>query len=202
MNTQWPVIVENEVSPCGTVKIERFSVSEEEASMHNIRSAYPYQIKEGDYTSLIIDSDVVMSNTPMEIKTNSPFTSLAEGNILINGLGIGMVLEELLKKNQEKNCIEHITVIEINPLVIQMVGKYYADNPLITIIEASAFDYKPPKEAYYDYVWHDIWTFICADNVKEMSKLHRKYGRKCGWQGSWARNLCEYYRKEEKKNYF
>lgn len=59
------------------------------------------------------------------------------------------------------------------------------------IINADAFAYKPPKSKRYGAVWHDIWANICADNLPEMHKLHRKYGRIADWQGSWCRWQCE-----------
>ena len=62
-----------------------------------------------------------------------------------------------------------------------------------------AFEYKPPKGKRYDAVWHDIWDGICTDNLKDMKKLHRKYGKNSNYQASWARGLCELYEKREKK---
>ena len=60
--------------------------------------------------------------------------------------------------------------------------------------QADALEYKPPRGEQYDVVWHDIWPNICTDNLPEMHKLHRKYGRRCNWQGSWCRAEHEYYR--------
>lgn len=188
----WPIAVPDSQSPCGKVKIESFTVTPQEARMANVRARSRYEmIKAGDYRRLIIDGDVVMSNTPMEILTNREFVSQARGKVLINGLGFGMVLEQLLLKDE----VEHITVIEKDPRVIELVGKHYENNPFVTIIEADALEYKPPKGEKYDVVYHDIWTFICGDNVDDMKLLHRRYGRKCDWQASWARDECEYQRK-------
>ena len=48
-----------------------------------------------------------------------------------------------------------------------------------------------PRGMKFTVVWHDIWNHICSDNLPDMHKLHRKYGRRTDWQGSWARHLCE-----------
>lgn len=196
----WPVAVPDAVSECGQVKIETFDVSASDARMANVQARTRLDfIKPGTYKRLMINNDVVMSNTQMEIFTNRQFIKNATGNILINGLGLGMVLEQLLKKQAEENCIEHITVIERDPRVIKLVGGHYANNSLITIIEADALEYMPPKGVRYNAVWHDIWTFITEDNLKDMKKLHRRYGRRCDWQGSWARSECEYHKRQNEK---
>jgi hypothetical protein len=190
----WKVTVPDAVSPCGNVKIETFEISKDDADFNNCKTNRLYWVSPGKFKRLIIDNDVVMSNTKMEVRTNRTFVSKAKGKVLINGLGLGMVLEQLLEKHKNEGCIEHITVIEKDPRVIALVGTHYANNPLITIIEADALEYRPPKGVRYGAVWHDIWTFITADNIKDMKALHRRYGRRTDWQGSWARDECEYQR--------
>jgi len=74
--------------------------------------------------------------------------------------------------------------------VIKLVVPFYKDKRL-TIINADALEWKPPKGQRYDFVWHDIWDDICDDNLKEMEKLHRKYSKKTDWQDSWCKKLCK-----------
>lgn len=203
MTEEWPVKVPDAVSECGNVKIETFEITEEDAKSANMRYfSRNDRVYAGTYKKLVIRNEVVMSNTHMERITNTEFVKKAKGNILINGLGLGMVLEKLLEKHEKEGCIEHITVIEKNPIVIELVGSHYADNPMITIIEADALEYKPPVGMKYGAVWHDIWTFITSDNLEDMKKLHRKYGRRTEWQGSWARSECEYQKSRERNNYW
>jgi hypothetical protein len=127
----------------------------------------------------------VMSNTESEIRDHRRFVNQAHGDILINGLGLGCVIEDLLKKEY----IKSITVIEKFKEVIDMVSPYIKDER-VKIINADAFEYKPEKGKRFDFVWHDIWDTICGSNLMEMEKLHRKYGKKTGYQESWARHLC------------
>lgn len=188
------IIVPDGVS--GDWRVESFTVSAEDEKRERLRAAMqglrPHEIvKEGSYKRLMCRNDVVMSNTPMEIYTNLPFMNQAKGDVLINGLGLGMVLGAILKKPE----VTSVTVIEKSPDVIALVAPSFEDDPRVSIIEGDALTYTPPKGQSYDVVWHDIWTFITADNLPEMHKLHRKYGRKAQWQGSWCRTECEIHKK-------
>jgi hypothetical protein len=144
-------------------------------------------IAPGTYTRLMRGGSVVMSDTPAEQRDHIGFAIKARGHVLINGLGIGMCLGAALKKPE----VTKATVVEIDPDVIELVGPHYMKDPRVEIINASAFDYEPPKGVRYGAVWHDIWDDICTDNLPEMHKLHRKYGRRADWQGSWGREIAE-----------
>ena len=139
-----------------------------------------------------------MSNTPDEIRDHRVFIHQAKGDILINGLGLGVILEILLPKPE----VTSITVIEKDPEVISLVAPYFKDEKKLTIINADALEYTSPKGKRYNAVWHDIWDDITLSNLKDMKKLHRKYGRKCDWQGSWARWMCEEHGRKEKRSYY
>ena len=71
----------------------------------------------------------------------------------------------------------------------------------LEIIEADAYLYQPPKGIRYSVVWHDIWPDLCEDNLKEMGTLHRRYGKRCDWQGSWGKELLRHHRRRDKANY-
>ena len=149
----------------------------------------------GTYKKLICEGATVMSNTPDEINDFRFFLQWAEGSILINGLGLGVLLKGLAEKEE----LTDITVIELSLDVVKLVGSTFANNPKIEIIQGDAFEWQPPKGKRYTCVWHDIWNTICSDNIEEMKKLHRKYGRKAGYQGSWCRKECERLRREDRK---
>lgn len=138
------------------------------------------------YTRMMCGSTLVMSDTPAEMRDHSHAVHNAKGSCLINGLGIGMVLKNILLKDS----VTDVTVVELSQDVINMVAPHYND-PRVAIVCESAFDYQPPKGKEYGMVWHDIWNYICGDNIEEMKKLHRKYGRRTEWQGSWCRGECE-----------
>ena len=90
--------------------------------------------------------------------------------------------------------MERVTVVEVNQDVIDLVGPHYSalyGAHHVEIVHGDALTYQPPKKVRYGAVWHDIWANICPDNLPEMHKLHRRYGRRSDWQGSWSRHLCE-----------
>lgn len=138
------------------------------------------------YTRLMRDYVLIMSDTPAEMNDHYYAVRYAKGNCLLNGLGIGMVLKNILLKPEVTN----VTVVEISQELIDMISPYY-DDPRVTYICADALTYKPPKGMKYDMVWHDIWDYICSDNLDDMTKLHRKYGKRAKWQGSWCKRECQ-----------
>ena len=184
-------------------RVERFTITEKDASFYNLRLMINFQghrrVEPGIYTRLRYkgDYDPVMSDTPAEFNDHVEFINRAEGDILINGLGLGLVLDACLSKTSKlpMRTVEHATVIEIDQELIDLVGPYYlAKYPgQITIICADALEYKPERNVRFGAVWHDIWPLICADNLADMKRLHRKYGRRTKFQGSWCRAECERY---------
>lgn len=176
---------------CGEWRVDSFEIDAEAATRTQIRAVVTGNHREyiapGTYKRLMRGNTVVMSNTPMEVDTNRSFVKRAHGRVLINGLGLGMVLQAVLRKPE----VSHVTVIEISAEVIALVGPSFKDNPKVRIVQADALEYQPQKGEKFDAVWHDIWDDITADNLAQMHRLHRKYGRRASWQGSWCRAQCE-----------
>lgn len=178
----------------GDWRVEPFTVSEEDEKWGRLRAMVSFSsrgryVPAGNYTRLMHRGEVVMSDTPDEIDDQWEIIYHAKGNVLINGLGLGVVAVSCLEKPE----VSHVTVVELSPDVIKLVGTHlqakYGDR--LTIVEDDALTWKPPKGSYYDAVWHDIWTNICSTNLPEMHTLHRRYGKRAGWQGSWCRYRCE-----------
>ena len=179
----------------GSWSVENFTVSEMDSRISLFRDGMRF-VSAGDYTRLMCGYEVVMSNTPAEIRDHMEFMKKCKrlgGSVLINGLGLGIALSEILKYDN----IKKIKVIEKSPDVIKLVAPHFKD-PRLEIIEGDAFTYKPPIGETYDVVWHDIWAFIRVSNLKEMEKLHRRYGRRSTWQGSWCKELCLERRRKSK----
>lgn len=177
----------------GDWKISTFKVSEADALIFNVRATFSFgnrgrYISPGTYKKLTRNGTTVMSNTDAEIVDHYTFFQKAEDadHILINGLGLGVTLTKILQYDK----IKTITVIEISEDVINLVAPYFI-HPKIKIIHADAFTWCPPKGKRYSTVWHDIWDNLCIDNMPDMYKLHRKYGKRCDWQESWSRLQCE-----------
>jgi spermidine synthase len=180
----------------GVWAVETFTVSKQDADLERLRSMFVGRgrhVPEGTYKRLSRGGSVIMSNTPDEILDLYSFYYRAKGNILINGLGLGVALKMILQKPEVKS----VCVVEQSEDVYKLVGPTYEKDPRVKIFLASAFDFAP-RCRRYDAVWHDIWDNITSDNLEEMKRLHRKYGRRADWQGSWCRERCEMHQEREK----
>lgn len=167
----------------GQWRIERFTT--DRTDFHSLVRGRGVPVGE-TFTRAMRGGTLVMSDTPAEMRDHWCAVRNAKGSCLLNGLGIGIVLKNILLKTE----VTEVTVVEISQDLIDLVAPHYND-PRVTFVCADALEYKPPKGKKYDMVWHDIWDYICADNLDEMSKLHRKYGRRAGWQGSWCKSECQ-----------
>lgn len=185
--------------------IGRFTVSEDASSMDRLQGLFGgtgRYTPPGDYTRLCRISEkrsfnnVVMSDTPDELRDHWSPVLEAHGHCLVHGLGLGIVAEACLRKED----VSKVTVIELESEVIGLVAPYLREKwgDRIEIIEANCLEWKPPKGVRYGMVWHDIWDSMCEDNLGDMHKLHRRYGRRTDWQGSWGRWWCERQRRESR----
>lgn len=175
----------------GRAEIEHFGVSEEAAAWANLHMALHGQgrrsIPPGGYTGLHVDGVMVMSDTPAEVRDHLGFIDHVHGQVLINGLGIGLCLQAALRKTE----VEHITVVEKESDVLALVAGHYLalfGGARLTFVQADAFTWQPPKDKVYDVVWNDIWPFVQGDFWPQYKQLHRKYARRAKWQGSWCRD--------------
>lgn len=135
----------------------------------------------GRYTRLVLDDvHTVMSDTPGEAHEHRPALRMAKGHVLLNGLGLGFLLDAILRKPE----VEHVTVVEKSADVIKLCGGRFKRKP-VEMVHADALEFKPPRGETYDMVWHDIWTISGPENLPEMTKLKRKYGQRAEWQGCW-----------------
>lgn len=181
----------------GEWKIETKKVEERELSQVLSMMKTGRGVPGGIYKILKRGGTTVMSNTPDEIRDFMNFVDRAVGSVLVNGLGLGVLLKALLNKTE----ITEVVVIEKSTDVIKLVGEHYTKDPRVTIINADAFEYTPPKNKRFNAAWHDIWDNICSDNLEEMKRLHRKYGKKADYQESWCRYQCERQARQDRRYY-
>lgn len=149
-------------------KLEKFEIKQD-----NFRAMLDGIIP-GTYIRLTHNGECVMSDTNMEKNTNRKFCSKAHGDIIIGGLGIGMIIMAI----QDKPEVKSITVIEKNQEVIDLVASQLDFNEKVNIICADVFEWKPERGVKYDMAYMDIWNWINQDVYKkEMQPLKRKYAR-------------------------
>lgn len=150
----------------GDFAIEHFEVSEHDlyARLHGIESRV--------YVKLTQNGNVVMSDTQMEKETNADFVRSAHGDVLIGGLGIGLIVLAI----QDKEAVNTITILEKNEEVIELVKNQLPLNEKVQIVNADAFTYKPKMK--YNTIYMDIWNYINEDVYhEEMKPLIAKYRR-------------------------
>lgn len=169
----------------GRWTIDTFDVSDDEAKLHNMRAWRDGgHIRAGVYRRLKHGGAVWMSTTPAEESWHRPLFFSARGHALITGLGLGYCAAKVLAMPG----VERVTVVEIDSDLCAYVGERLAaaHSGRVEVINADAMEWKPPAGAAYSYAWHDIWLDLCADNLPEMTKLKRRFGRKADAQGCWS----------------
>ncbi|HWT93018.1 MAG TPA: hypothetical protein VN238_08490 [Solirubrobacteraceae bacterium] len=150
----------------------------------------------GEYTTLRVRNpagwEPVMTDTPAEFQDHADLFAHAHGRVLIHGLGLGCAVSALLADP----AIEHIDVVEQNADVIALVAPSYAGYP-VTIHHASCVEKVWPEGVRWNYVWHDIWTYVDEANLDDDAAEHGiSYGRlaqmfadRADRQGAWALDL-------------
>lgn len=191
----------------GDWRVERFEFREADSPLFNMRLAFSGQagrtIPDGTYTRLRHKTrGVVMSDTLAEIGDHSELFGVLERGpwapngrrsgelprrVLIHGLGIGMSLRWALLQPH----VEHVDVVEIDHDVRHLVGFHYQEmshrlGKKLVIHWGDALRYRFPRGTRWDVVWHDVWDEINLDNLEQVARLKRRYGRAAGWQGAWA----------------
>lgn len=181
-------------------RIELKTLTEDDVGLSALRSTFQGHGRftpPGTYTGLFRRTpsprgfweELVMSDTPDELWDHYKAYQQATGRVLINGLGLGCLLKGVLTKPE----VTHVDVVEIDQNLIDLVGPYYNDTRTHFYCH-DALSIKWPKGTKWDVAWHDIWDNICLDNLETMAQLHRMYGRRAKWQGSWCFEECRRYR--------
>lgn len=169
----------------GNVSVRHIDLSESDSSFTRIRAILhggDSFVPAGRYAQLLVNGGIMMSDTQMEQRSNREVVWRAHGHVLIAGLGLGMILGPICAKPE----VTRVTVIEMNPDVIRLVGPTV---PLgVQVIQADIFDWKPEKGQKFDTLYWDIWPQITTDNLPEMVRLNRKFAKAKNpgaWMGAW-----------------
>jgi hypothetical protein len=158
----------------GSVLIQPFKFKRDEDILTVLRAIRDLgsvaDVSDGDYVRLIIDGELVMSDTPLERRTNAAFIDRAYGDVFIGGLGLGLLLENLTNKRG----IRTITVVEKNQDLIDLVRPLF-NSEFVEIVQGDVFTYEPSKT--FECIYFDIWPDISTDNLEQMAQLHTRYGK-------------------------
>ena len=164
----------------GIAKVTHFRVTRE-VNLENLRLIRDGQcgVKSGTYARLVVDGELMMTDTTNEFVTNRSIIFGSEGDVLIAGLGLGMVLMVLAKRKE----VTSVTVVEKHQDVIDLIEPHLRaemttkESKRLTILQGDIFEWRPPKEARYDFIYFDIWPDIGPENLPAMTKLHRSFWR-------------------------
>lgn len=179
----------------GNASVVRFKLTKRDLRWANLHGGDRGNSEPGQYTKLFIDAGLVMSDTYDEYRDHIGIIHAAKGHVLIAGLGLGMVLQAIAKKEN----VTRITVIELNQNVIDLVGPHYKAmlGDKLEIICADILTWKPPKGIRYGAVWFDVWNEICLDNYDQIKKLIRRYAKRADWKGAWSYEDLKYQKRQE-----
>jgi hypothetical protein len=193
------VVPEGEI---GVARVEHLDLTLEEVKRRSAFHANEWTAP-GRYTVLYVHGCLMMSDTAFEKLTNLDFVEQATGDVLIAGLGLGMVLLPVLAKPD----VTSVTVVELHQDVVDLVAPPIrraagADAGKLKIIVSDIMSYKP-RGAKWDVVYFDIWPSICPDNLADMSTLHRRFARRARvWIDSWCKDKLVARRQRRRRNRF
>jgi hypothetical protein len=177
---------------CGDWEIRRISITKQQAQidlmMNQIKGQVTRSVPPDDFTQLLHRGQIIMSDTPAEIKDHLEFFEEMRGDVLIFGLGLGMAAKTALQDPE----VRSVRVVELDPDVIALtepsLKAEFGDK--LQVVQADAYAYHKQTEDKFDVIWHDIWPTISRSNLKQMSKLKRSWSKRARWQGFWAQPEC------------
>jgi spermidine synthase len=179
----------------GVAKIEHCEISQHDSDFSRLRAAIGHTgefVEAGTYAQLRVNGSLMMSDTRNERQTNRDVVCEARGDVLIAGLGLGMIIHPIAAKE----TVTSVTVLEKYQDVIDLVAPSIS-SPKVKIVCADVFDWRAPRGSKWNVIYFDIWPDISTDNLPEMAKLHRRYRsrlRAGGWMDSWMREDLRLYR--------
>lgn len=195
----------------GIAHLHAFEITKDETrSITNMRlvmdGGYMFRLIEGRYVRLLVNGELMMSDTSMEKISNRDFVANANGRVFIAGLGVGLIVNALRNKLLN-GIVTEITVIEKYQDVIDLIAPYYSDLK-INYVLGDVLDYKLPKGDLYDTIYFDIWPTISEDNLPEMAKLHNRFKFNINrtnsnkWMGSWMQKYLQQQKAKYSRSYW
>ncbi len=135
------------------------------------------------YRELMINDELHMSDIPEELYNYEPYFENYRGDVLIMGLGMG-VINDLTDYDK----ITSMDIVELYPGVVELCKTY----PKTKVIIADAREWRPQR--LYDVIWLDIWNLTHKKFLPEMRAMReefKQYLKPDGWIDCWARRLLE-----------
>ena len=165
----------------GDYKVEQCTTTTGEPSWLNYVNYR--NIVAGDYTVLYRKYGTswlnIMQDTEQEYGEHDWLMTRMSGDILIAGLGIGMIHIPLL----DSDDVTSVTVVEREQDVIDLVWEDCAKDDRFTIVHADIHTWEPPAGSSWDVGWFDTWLTNDVDadgnivsNQDYKTMIENKYG--------------------------
>lgn len=113
----------------------------------------------------------IMQDSPRECEEHTWVTERT-GDVLIGGLGIGMVNIPLLASDD----ITSVTIIEKEQDVIDLVWEHCAKDDRFTLIHADINTWEIPEDSHWDFAWFDTWLTHEEPIGEYITRINNKYG--------------------------
>ena len=137
-------------------------------------------------------NECIMSSNLFERLTNQNFINSAKGDVIIFGLGLGLILFPLLEDEE----INSITVIDNSIDIINTIGpiiKNYDVNDKLTIINGDVFTYyQQLNDAKFDVAYFDYWNIVDStiyNDMKILKELYKNNIKETGQIMYWCEDL-------------
>jgi hypothetical protein len=171
----------------GDVEVKHLVVSEQASLItflkgQNKTSRRTY-IPPGKYAQLLVDGEVMMSDTPAERMESLPCLNAAEGHVFVGGLGLGMLVKALCAKEE----VHSVTVYELSTDVIDLVLPYVSD-PKLKVVHRDVYE-GPEDMTRFDTIFFDIWPTYGTDLLPVIDELKGLYMD--NFTGHWMRGWLE-----------
>ena len=126
----------------------------------------------------------IMQDSQAEYNEHQWLWDNATGDVLIGGLGIGMVHQPLI----DNPDVTSVTIVELEQDVVDMVWSHCAKDDSFTLIVDNFETWEPPAGSSFDTVWGDTWLIdnpLTLDEYRTLiTNQYSQYTDNMGFWGS------------------
>jgi len=125
----------------------------------------------------------IMQDSEAEYNEHQWLWDNAEGNILIGGLGLGLIHQPLI----DNPDVTSVTVVELEQDVVDLVWADCPKDGTFSLVVDDFETWTPSNGSYWDVIWCDTWL---VDNPLTLAEyktaMTTKYGPYCNKISFWS----------------